>query len=356
MSKIKFRDTVQHLNENIDAYYVRLKTAAAACEFTSPDDEILLQLIQGCIDKRAKIKATQDTITLADMLKFLRSIETTCEASKTSYKKEEGACKIEYAYKLDYKKHHNTNKPSSTSDKKCFRCGGSYPHAKECRAKGQKCNLCGKLDHFAKYCKSSKTNNSKTYNQNRDKQAQRTHQVQIANNKQKETESVTNNNMVMNESYNVYQVSKDDSACPRIIVDILGSQIEVGIDTQSSINAISKETFEKMIIKPDLLKDDSVVYSFDGKQPLKSIGKFKAIVGANNKSCDAEFLVFQGVRDNLLSYQSSMKLKLVKLTFSLNGRDETFHKNIVNKYPDLFSGKIGRLKDYKLKFHINKDV
>ena len=52
--------------------------------------------------------------------------------------------------------------------------------------------------------------------------------------------------MVMNESYNVYQVSKDDSACPRIIVDILGSQIEVGIDTQSSINAISKETFEKM--------------------------------------------------------------------------------------------------------------
>ena len=91
MSKIKFRDTVQHLNENIDAYYVRLKTAAAACEFTSPDDEILLQLIQGCIDKRTKIKATQDTITLADMLKFLRSIETTCEASKTSYKKEEGA-------------------------------------------------------------------------------------------------------------------------------------------------------------------------------------------------------------------------------------------------------------------------
>jgi len=120
--------------------------------------------------------------------------------------------------------------------------------------------------------------------------------------------------MVMNESYNVYQVSKDDSACPRIIVDILGSQIEVGIDTQSSINAISKETFEKMIIKPDLLKDDSIVYSFDGKQPLKSIGKFKAIAGANNKSCDAEFLVFQGVRDDLLSVQLDM-----------NGRDEIFH-------------------------------
>jgi hypothetical protein len=187
---------------------------------TSPHDEILLQLIKGCIYKRAKIKAIQDTITLAYMLKFLRSIETTCEASKTSYKKEEGACKIEYAYKLDYKKHYYTNKSSSTSDKKCFRCGGSYPQAKECRAKEQKCNLCGKLDHFAKNCKSRKTYNSKTYNQRRDKQAQRTHQVQIVNNKQKKTESVKNNNMVMNESCDVYQVSKDDSACPRIIVDI----------------------------------------------------------------------------------------------------------------------------------------
>ncbi len=94
MSKIEFRDTVQHLNENIYAFYVRLKTAAAACEFTSPDDEILLQLIQGCIDIRAKIKATQDTITLADMLKFLRSIETTCEASKTSYKKRKVLVKL----------------------------------------------------------------------------------------------------------------------------------------------------------------------------------------------------------------------------------------------------------------------
>ena len=49
-------------------------------------------------------------------------------------------------------------------------------------------------------------------------------------------------------------------------------------------------------------------------------------------------------------------MKFFKLTFSLNGREDNFHKNIFGKYPDLFSGKIGRLKDYKLKFYINKDV
>ncbi len=66
--------------------------------------------------------------------------------------------------------------------------------------------------------------------------------------------------------------------------------------------------------------------------------------------------MFDGVRDNLLSYSTSIELKLVKLTYAVTSRDEEFHRSIVAKYPDLFSGKIGRLKDFELKFHINKDV
>jgi hypothetical protein len=110
---------------------------------------------------------------------------------------------------------------------------------------------------------------------------QHTHQVQLFNNESKKSENVTSSNMGINRFYNVYQVS--------ITIDILGSQIEVGIDTQSPINFVIKETFEKMIIKPDLLKNDSIVCSFDGKQPLKSIG----FVKANNKSCDCEFIFFK---------------------------------------------------------------
>jgi hypothetical protein len=74
---------------------------------------------------------------------------------------------------------------------------------------------------------------------------------------------------VIPESYNIFSISNKDTDCPRITVDILGSYIEVGIDTQASINAISKETFDKMVIKPDLNRVDTIVYSFDGKKPLK---------------------------------------------------------------------------------------
>jgi hypothetical protein len=95
-------------------------------------------------------------------------------------------------------------------------------------------------------------------------------------------ECVVNRDKLESDAYNIFAVTKGDISCPRI--NILGSCIEVGIDTQASINALSKETYEKMAIKPELNKDDSVVYSFDGNKPLKSLGKFTTTVRANNMS------------------------------------------------------------------------
>ena len=75
--------------------------------------------------------------------------------------------------------------------------------------------------------------------------------MQAIKNNANETDAINISNKMINESYSVFQVLNNESACPRITIDILGTNIEVGIDTQSSINALSKETFDKMIIKPD---------------------------------------------------------------------------------------------------------
>ena len=357
MCKLKFRDTNQLMGENIDSYYVRLKTAAVACEFTKPDDEILLQLIQGCNDKRVKIKASQEVITLENLLKFIHSLEYSSESNTApSYRKEQGGCKIESVFQVERtSKSNQANKfGKRASSRKCFNCGYDFPHVGECRAKGKTCGTCGKIGHFEKFCygknKATKTKNfthgKRMFQLDNDKTC----------NKDKPTEHKNEDITQIQESYSIFSISNNNIACPRIKVNILGSTIEVGIDTQASINAITKETFNQMSIKPNLLKDNSIVYSFDGKQPLKSIGKFNTLVYANDKSIDAEFIVFDGVRDNLLSYTTSVDLQLIKLTYALNNKEDTFHKSIVEKYPDLFSGKIGRLKDYKLKIHINKDI
>ena len=37
-------------------------------------------------------------------------------------------------------------------EKKCYRCGGVFPHTGECPAKHQKCLRCGKNGHFERVC------------------------------------------------------------------------------------------------------------------------------------------------------------------------------------------------------------
>jgi hypothetical protein len=83
-------------------------------------------------------------------------------------------------------------------------------------------------------------------------------------------ECVVNGDKRAFDAYNIFAITKCGTSCPRIKVNILGSCIEVGIYTQASINVLSKEQYEKMAIKPDFNKDDSLVYSFDGSKPLKS--------------------------------------------------------------------------------------
>ncbi|RNA04235.1 Retrovirus-related Pol poly from transposon [Brachionus plicatilis] len=262
MATIQFRQTFQRQGEGIDSFSVRLKTLAAACKLgTSADNEIKLQLIQGCLDKRIKLKAEQDNVNLADLLKFSQSLEFSSEAVNTNmYKKDQGSSDV-------------------------------------CNAEEQN-----------------------------------------------------------DDGFSIFTIKGDKQNCPRIQINVLGSSIDVGVDTQASVNANSKKTFDKMGIRPDLDKDDTVVYSFDGYEPLRSIGKFRALVFANKRSVEAEFTVFDGVRDNLLCYKTSLDLELVKIMYALTNESDGFKTKMINKFPELFSGKIGKLKDFELKFHINPRV
>ncbi|RNA09707.1 RNA-directed DNA polymerase [Brachionus plicatilis] len=115
-----------------------------------------------------------------------------------------------------------------------------------------------------------------------------------------------------NNKEEIKDVKSGGGKCPRIKISVLGSSFDVGVDTQASVNALSRKTYEKMAIGPDQETNDTLVYSFDGNVPLKSMGKFKKLIFANKRSVEAEFIVFDRVRDNLLSYKTSLDLELTK--------------------------------------------
>ena len=69
-------------------------------------------------------------------------------------------------------------------------------------------------------------------------------------------------------------------------------------------------------------------------------------------------MVFEQVRDNLLSFESCIQLQvlnnIINQTYSVQ-KDEQY-KSLKWKYPNVFSNKIGKLKDFNINLHISKDI
>jgi hypothetical protein len=128
--------------------------------------------------------------------------------------------------------------------------------------------------------------------------------------------------------YNLFALKSDAhpnsslQECPHIWVDMNGGKVNLGVDTQASINAMSKETFDRLVNKPKLSPCPIAAYSFDGKTPIKAVGSFKSAVKANGRSVTCEFVVFKGVRGNLLGFESCVQLGLIQLTYALSEGDK----------------------------------
>ena len=160
--------------------------------------------------------------------------------------------------------------------------------------------------------------------------------------------------------YNIFAIGNEapqdtSTRCPRVVVEILGSAIEMGIDTQASVNAMSEQAYERMAIEPRLRPCDIKAYSFDGKTPIIAVGAFKAAVNANKRSVAFDFFVFKEVRDCLLSFKARTDLGLVQLTYKLD-TDDDFTSRIKANYPSLFTGKVGKMKGVTVKLYIDEAV
>jgi hypothetical protein len=95
---------------------------------------------------------------------------------------------------------------------------------------------------------------------------------------------VTSETAVMSETpdsvanFSAFQVTKDKMSLPRVCAKVAGYSVDMGVDAQSSVNCISGKTFETWTNKPKLKAEDSVTFSYDGKTPMRSRGRFEAVV------------------------------------------------------------------------------
>ena len=143
-----------------------------------------------------------------------------------------------------------------------------------------------------------------------------------------------------------------------INVQIKNLEVKMKIDTGASTNVIDEYTYNLFQPKPLLTVKHNPLYSYSSTKPLKILGKFETQIKYKNRKCMDEIVVAEGNFGNLLGYQTCKNLGLITIVEELV--DDTKHTNNVEfwkaKYPEVFSGKIGKLKDVKLKLHIDASI
>ena len=333
----KFFTRSQHENETIDQYATELRNRAQSCEFGDLTNSLIQdRIICGMLDNSVRERLLrQESLTLDKTLQLCRAAETTrAQAKELSSKDEKVSVDALGSKKQSFKQRQTpwqnqnqkvtsqsqsqgqrssqgqsqgqTQKSNQKSKSACGRCGNW--HGKNfCPALGKTCKQCGRMNHFAKCCR-------------------------------------TPRNKVVNELQNL-EVSDED-----FVVDVVESAkssdewkvnlvvneipVEFKLDTGAQTNIIPESVYQSLKPKPKLHPARVRLTGYSGVAiPVK--GRCFVQVKYKGSTHNMDVLVTPGARQSLLGLQACDKLKLVKRV--LNVKTES-NDQVVENYKDVFEG------------------
>jgi hypothetical protein len=240
----KFRQAKQQEHETLDAYYTRLCTLSLAktCEFADTDTELKQQIIEGCLSNRLRRKILMEkTFTLSQILDYGRALARTDQQTKEIIKKDISDGNEEYTNQLqqDHRRPRTTSKYSSSSSKRCFKCGLGFPHKdnQKCPAVDKECYKCHKRGHFARVCKTTGGATSSFQRVNKvDERHSSTHKS--TSNSSSDSDSGSEHMFTVQQA----QQSKH----PYSTVRVNGVPMKMMVDSGASVNVLGPEDFEHL--------------------------------------------------------------------------------------------------------------
>ena len=336
----KFRQLWQHDDESLDAFHTRLRTMTTNCEFANVELEIEQQIIVGGKSSNIRKKALRDpSYKLKDMLVDGGDNESSLFQSKDI----EGGCKEEFIEKFstDRKKF----------ERKCFNCGGPFPHNKSYPAKGKQCDTCHKYNHFSSCCRQGYYRKFTLPNHTKSSRFHETKEKEQLKSVMDKFEAPLNADESHSGSDDEYlfllKVSDDKSNTNTKII-INGKMIKMTVDTGATINVIDERTFS--VFKNVKLEKSRVkAYTYGSTQPVKFHGKFKALIETRHSFVVADIYVGKEYNSGcLLSLDTAQELGLI--TLHLESLLNVEHKTDEN----VFKG-LGKLKGNNVT-HIDETV
>ena len=302
-----FRKIVQG-NDTCDQFLIRLRQSSAKCKFLDEEDQIRGQLIDGCRDKRLRRRILEKgEITLPETIKIARTFELAAlqeklyESSLNDVEDTQQVQKVS-TYKPNESK---TTHYAANNSFRCYRCNNSGHKSNDtnCPAKDKKCRKCDLVGHFAIVCKTKR------------------------NAKDRHVKQLVTEDSDPEYLFNINE-SMDRKAGVTVTCEVGGIPADFLIDSGSTVNIVNKRTWEHLKarkIKCKTWRSAGTVKAYGG-HPVNILGKFATTVTRKNKTCQTDFVVFDGDAPSILSCNTSVELGLISFNVNTVSVDE--HKPI----------------------------
>ena len=160
LKRYVFRHTNQERFESVEKFYMRLMQLAATYNFTETSSEIKSQLIAGSInDKITRKGLSEPDLSLDKLLQFAKTQELTDSQNK-AVRRTSQTTTVNHVNDSRQRGKQPPNRPKQKRiphyERSYFNCGGNWPHEggqTQCPARGSRCSICHKTNHFVTCCK-----------------------------------------------------------------------------------------------------------------------------------------------------------------------------------------------------------
>ena len=372
LERNKFFSRVQKPTETADQYVTELKNLASNCEFGDLQSSLIKdRIVSGARSEAVRGRLLRESnLTLEKALEICRSHELVEQTKSIVAVNQMSDVKPRQYQKKPFRQGQRPSRPSHQGHQQgqghqqsrpqgqghqqsrtqgqgqqsgpkrssCWNCGYSHKRGPDsCPAMGKKCAVCRKMNHFARVCKSRKTDERVNLLE------EELEYSEIADDMRDLSCGIIDVDLKSMDNMNK---SEDDEHWIETI-RLNNVDCKVQIDTGAKCNVISQNQLQRIMQKPQFKRSDVRIKAFGGEihKPSGRVD-IKCSYGHN-----VDTFAFEVVDFNTITILGAKASKLLHLVERLYTMELT---TIIEKYKDVFDG-IGCLPDiYKL--HIDESV
>ena len=187
------------------------------------------------------------------------------------------------------------------SNKQCRNCGLCPGHDKNCR-------FCSIKGHFESCCRKKHQDQKRKIVNHMDNYYQNYGTNNNDNDSSEEEAYLFGLELGENSQANINSVKSKQL---RLTVKVNGLNIQMLVDTGSSINIVDENTYQKFQVKLKLSKTETKVFTYGSNTNFPLLGKFVGTVESKDKITTANFYMTKGSSGCLLSYESAVGLQII---------------------------------------------